>query len=66
MKCTRVWDGKWRRQQFLFLLFSDHSITLDLNPLTSETSSFKANVNGGSQAALISSDVESESLQIAM
>ena len=48
MKCARVWDGKWRRQQFLFLSFSDHSITLDLDPLTSETSSFKANVDRGS------------------
>jgi hypothetical protein len=65
MKCARVWDGIWRRQRFLFLSFSDSSITLHPDPLTSETSSSKANVEGGSRAALVGSGVRSESLRIA-
>jgi hypothetical protein len=65
MKCARVWDGIWRRQRFLFLSFSDGSITLYPDPLTSETSLSKANVDGGSRAALVGSGVRSESLRIA-
>jgi hypothetical protein len=46
------------------LLFSDRSITLHQDRLTSETSSSKANVDGGSRAALVGSRVRSESLRI--
>jgi hypothetical protein len=48
-----------------FYPFSNRSITLHPDPLTSKTSSSKAIVDGGSRAALVGSRVGSESLRIA-
>ena len=44
MKCARVWDGIWQRQRFLFLSLAIAASSLHPDPLTSETSSLKENV----------------------